>query len=180
MYSGGGAPWGRSVLRAAQYGGGPGTGGLAPRPRSPSSASDSLRPQQFAPRLPRAAIEDNSPASGQSWEAVTLPRKPVQSGGILCPCGLARMVRSRQGPHKGTAQGSGPPRCVPAQREVGEVMHLTSGPCTARAPAVRQRGCVGLGQASPHPGHTERFVPRPLRPRWKKTEKHCETGDCAV
>lgn len=32
-------------------------------------------------------------------------------------------------------------------------MHLTRGPCTGRAPAVRQQGRVGLGQGHPAPAH---------------------------
>lgn len=101
----GGALWGRSVLRAAQYGGAAGCRQLAPRPSTPSIASEPLRPQQFAPRPSRASMQDNNPASRQSWEGLTVPRKPVQSAGMLCPGGLARIVWSRQDPTRDPTQG---------------------------------------------------------------------------
>lgn len=40
-------------------------------------------------------------------------------------------------------------------------MHLTRGPCTGRAPAVRQHGRVGLGQRLPAPRTLRALSRRP-------------------
>lgn len=92
---------------------------LGSAPEEPEQWADPLRSQQFALQAPRASIEDNSPAVGQSWEGLTLPRKPVAGScvQVVWPgwCGAGRdPIRGRLGVTSlcRSAQGRKERRCI--------------------------------------------------------------------